>query len=477
MRSILLIDDDEQITDILSLVLEAEGYRIESCVSPAAAVEALRCRDFSVVLLDLRLGDYDGLELLPTLREIDPDVPIFMITAHGDVDSAVNAFARGANGYVRKPFRDGELKDQIARAIEAFEVKRAVRLVRSGRESDKAARSIIRTCDPSMDALLKRVETAARVASNVVIHGESGSGKELVARALHQLGPRAKAPFIAFNCAAVPETLIESELFGFVKGAFTDARENKQGLFARANGGTLFLDEIGDASPSVQAKLLRVLQEREVLPLGATQAIPIDVRVVAATHKSLEKEVAEGRLRQDLYYRLHVVPLTVPPLRDRPKDVLFLAQLFGERLATQLGQAFPGFSLSAEEMCRSHPWPGNIRELQNRVEHAMVLGGGGRIRASELFPESQTTEEAEERDLFRAPAFSTLEEAVPTFGEAKASFERSYLEKVLRAARGNIAKAARIASKSRTEVYGLLRKHGLDPLHFKSGSPSSAESE
>jgi two-component system response regulator GlrR len=461
---ILLVDDDEQLSEILALVLESEGYRVDSCSTPVQALELLTQEAFSLVLLDLRLAEFDGLELLPKLKEVCPDIPVIMISAHGDLDSAVDAFRLGAANFIRKPFQEGTLKAQVAQAIGCYRVKNEIRAF-SDLAPIEGVRGILKSHDPAMDTVLRKVAIAAQVTSSVVIHGESGTGKELVARALHQCGTRQKGPFIAFNCAAIPENLLESELFGYVRGAFTDARENKPGLFQRACGGTLFLDEIGDAPLSIQAKLLRVLQEREVLPLGATQPVAIDVRVVAATHKNLREEVATGRFRQDLYYRLHVLPIQVPPLRERRQDILYLASLFANRIAGEMGRSFEGFTAGAELAMSTHSWSGNVRELQNRVEHALAIGLGRNLTAQDLFPESAAAPESA-----RSPEQPTPSDDIPTFGEAKICFEKNYLERILSAAKGNIAKAARLASKSRTEVYGLLRKHHLDPDRFKERS-------
>jgi len=478
---IWLIDDDEQLADILSLTLETQGYAAEVSRSAAQALELLgqreRIQNTSAVLLDLRLADQDGLTLLPRIREELPEVPVFIITAHGDVDSAVEAFTLGANGYFRKPFEEGELTEKLRQAVDQYRLKLEVRNLRSRAitsENVPKVSDLIPSRDPSMAPLLKRVEMAANVMSNCVIHGESGTGKELVARALHRLSPRRSGPFIAFNCAALPESLMESELFGHVRGAFTDAKESKSGLFARASGGTLFLDEIGDAPLSIQAKLLRVLQEKEVLPLGATTPIKVDVRVVAATHKCLKTEVEQKRFRLDLYYRLHVLRLEVPPLRDRPRDIPFLGSFFAEKLAREMNLMFRGFTTSALTEMERYAWPGNVRELQNRIEQAMALGGGGIIPSRNLFPEREVPNEFEtelEEGALAAGIESGThpgdEALLPSYQEAKIDFERNYLERVLHAAKGNIAKAARMASKSRTEVYGLLRKHGLNPTLFK----------
>lgn len=343
----------------------------------------------------------------------------------------------------------------------------------------QSVRSIVQFRDPVMEPVIQKMIAASRVTSNVVITGESGTGKELVARALHQCGPRHHGPFVAFNCAALPDSLVESELFGYVRGAFTDARENKTGIFARANGGTLFLDEIGDASLMIQAKLLRVLQEREVLPLGGTAPIRLNMRIVAATHKSLAEEIERGFFRQDLFYRLSVIPIHLPPLRERPLDILFLAEYFALHLSEQMQLVFHGITPEGRAKLRSYSWPGNARELQNRIELALVLSQGGWITGEALFPEdldSRPNEEVEKGDLETSIPSPTRFDPpmIPSFGEAKRLFERSYLERVLRAACGNITRAARLAVKSRAEIYTLLRKHRLDPMGFKRTSKSNA---
>ncbi len=455
---ILLIDDDEQVNDVVSLTLEKEGYTVLSCTSGPSALETARREELSLILLDLRLGEESGLDLFPKLRDLAPRVPIFIMTAHGDLDSAVEAFKLGANGYLRKPFEHDVFREQIAQALEAFHLRNG--MTNASAPATEDVKAVIVSRDPVMVPVLRKIALAAQVNSNVVVTGESGAGKELVAQALHQCGPRRLGPFVAFNCAAIPETLLESELFGYAKGAFTDARDNKPGLFVRANGGTLFLDEIGDAPLSFQAKLLRVLQEREVTPLGATKAVRVDVRIVAATHRSLENEIASGRFRQDLFYRLHVLPIQLPALRERPADLIPLASVLAARLAEKLGVSFDGFTSIAQQELENYPWPGNVRELQNRLEHALAIGGGGTLSAQQLFPEQEF-----ESPIDESPAGNSGE--IEPFIQAKSAFEKNYLMRVLNAARGNVAKAARLASKSRTEVYHLLKKHRLDPEQFK----------
>ena len=327
--------------------------------------------------------------------------------------------------------------------------------------------TLIPSKDPAMASVLRRISVAANVSSTVVITGESGTGKELVARALHQSGSRRNGPWVAFSCATVPESLQESELFGHVRGAYTDARDNTPGLFGRANGGTLFLDEIGDAPLSIQTKLLRALQEREILPVGSSLPVPVDVRVIAATHRSLEDLVAQGTFRLDLYYRLHVFPIHIPPLRERPQDILFLAGLLSEKFAAQLHLEFKGFSGSAAEALENHCWTGNVRELQNRLEQALILDSGTPLSVASLFPERDFNPPAQ----IPEPLPIDVKSELPPYYQAKTSFERTYMERVLTAANGNIAEAARLAEKSRTEVYSLLRKHGLKPSSFKRASP------
>ncbi|MEW6057391.1 MAG: sigma-54 dependent transcriptional regulator [Bdellovibrionota bacterium] len=494
---ILVVDDDEQIADILTLRLESEGYRVDTCSSVGPALEKLACNQYSLILLDLRLQGENGVESLPRFRDIDSEVPIFIITAHGDVDSAVQAFSMGANGYIRKPFQEGALRLQISQAIESYhmklEVARLRRLIQEGEtevSKDELLDQLILTRDPTMQRFLEQVRIASSISSNVVVYGGSGTGKELVARALHQMGPRAKGPFVAINCGAFPETLLESELFGFVKGAFTDARESKIGHIVRANGGTLFLDEIGDAPLSIQVRLLRVIQEREVLPLGAGQPVKVDVRIIAATHRDLRQLVAEKKFRDDLFYRLQVLPLHVPALRERKQDVAYLATVFATRFASQHGRKFEGFTAAALVAMQAYEWPGNVRELQNRVEHAVVMGKSPVLTTADLFPEgamavdpmaeSQSSSakaiaEAVQADEDSSERPESLGEMlmgtnVPPYKEAKENFERQYVESLLRHARGNIARAARIAGKYRTEVYGLIRKYSLDPRAFKGDS-------
>ncbi|OFZ01464.1 MAG: hypothetical protein A2070_05975 [Bdellovibrionales bacterium GWC1_52_8] len=466
-KRILLVDDDEQLRDILTIQLESHGFAIDAAADSTQAFEVARRENVAAIFLDLRLGPECGLNLVPRLRELCPNAPILMITAHGDLDSALEGFKLGIAGYLKKPFKKGQLISELNKVLQASTVftprKSGVRSS-MGKIVEK-----VPSVDPIFAEVYERIAVAAEVNSPVVIHGESGTGKELAARALHECGSRKSGPFVAFNCGAIPDSLAETELFGYVRGAFTDARDNKQGLFVRADRGTLFLDEIAEASPSLQTKLLRVLQEREVTPVGGTQPIRIDVRIISASHQPLLKCVEEGRFRQDLFFRIHVLTITIPPLRLRRFDIRHLGRIFAHKIAKTNGTHFEGFTQGAEEQLLAYPWPGNIRELQNRIEQAMVISGGGILNAQSLFPEiPEGLQEPEiSKTLINLDEQSSLQKVLPSFFEAKSNFERSYLEQVLAAAKGNIARAARLASKSRTEVYSLIRKHGLNPDSYE----------
>ena len=464
-RKILLIDDDEQITDVLSVLLERNGYEVTVAPDGRMGLAQAEGSEFDVILLDLRLGSECGLHLVPEFKELRPNTAILMITAHGDLDSAIEGFKLGISGYIKKPFQEGELLLEIEKASQAAKIRSSLEGL-EGRVVRDELRSRIPSIDPVFDPIYQRIAVAAEVISPVVIHGESGTGKELVARALHECGSRRNGPFIAFNCGAVPENLAEAELFGHAKGSFTDAKENKPGLFVRADKGTLFLDEIAEASPALQTKLLRVLQEKEVTPIGASQPVRVNVRVVSASHQNLQKRVEQGLFRQDLFYRLHVLSIFLPALRERKSDIPFLANLIARKLAETHELKFDGFTASAEEQMIAYEWPGNIRELQNKIEQAMILVRGGTLNAESLFPQQNAPSDAQVM-LITNPTQSPSDGVIPSFFEAKSDFERSYWMRVLTGARGNIARAARIASKSRTEVYSLLRKHGLDPDSFK----------
>jgi two-component system response regulator GlrR len=476
----LIVDDERELCELLTLRLEHHGYRAVATHTAAGALAALAAGPFDAVILDLRLPDADGLDVLTKMRERAPDVPVIMLTAHGTIETAVEAMRRGAYGFLTKPFHHHELLQRVAHAVENAALRREVaglrRLVGQPSETQLLG---------SSDAIARVRETIARVAPTdvtVLVTGESGTGKELAARSLHALSPRSHGPFVAVNCAALPAELLESELFGYAKGAFTGATRDREGLFAAAKGGTLFLDEVGDASPAVQSKLLRVLQERRYTRVGSTAEEEADVRVIAATNRDLRADVVAGRFREDLFFRLHVVPLEMPPLRERREDVPLLAEVFLERAAARHGFAVPRLSRDALDAMLAHPWPGNVRELANVMEAALLLAGADELRAEHLrgltlpivprpaprVPSTPPVELAPEAPLEASlAALSDPAKPLPPLKDARDAFERAYLAEVLKRSAGNVSAAARAAGRNRTDFYELLRRHGLSPSDFK----------
>jgi len=445
---ILVVDDDADMLRLLSMRLHAAGYQVSAVASAEAALAHLAVERPQVVLSDVRLPGRDGLSLFDEIRQRHPSLPVILLTAHGTIPDAVEATARGVFGYLTKPYDPRELLDKIAQAV-ALSVAPA-----TAEAGDERWREEIISRSSRMEEVLAEARMVARSDASVLLRGDSGSGKELLARAIHKASPRARRPFVAVNCGAIPEALLESELFGHVKGAFTDAVANHKGLFQAADGGTLLLDEIGDMPPALQVKLLRVLQERAVRPLGSSQSIPVDVRIISATHRDLESAMAAGQFRQDLYYRLNVVTLTLPTLAERREDIPLLANHFLQKLAVKYGKRLSGFAPEALKALAAAPWPGNVRQLYNVVEQVCALS------TSALVPLALV------QRALRVPGVEVL-----TYAEAKQRFEREYLVGLLKMTDGNVADAARLAGRNRTEFYRLLQKNQLTPGLFKGGSP------
>ncbi|TFZ06497.1 response regulator [Ramlibacter henchirensis] len=441
---ILVVDDDADMLRLLSMRLHAAGYHVSAVGSAEAALAQLAVERPRLVLSDVRLPGRDGLSLFDEIRQRHPSLPVILLTAHGTIPDAVEATARGVFGYLTKPYDARELLDKIAQAI-ALGVPPS-----SGDTHDERWREEIVSRSSRMEELLAEARMVARSDASVLLRGDSGSGKELLARAIHKASPRARRPFVAVNCGAIPEALLESELFGHMKGAFTDAVANHKGLFQAADGGTLLLDEIGDMPPALQVKLLRVLQERAVRPLGSSQSIPVDVRVISATHRDLETAMAGGQFRQDLYYRLNVVTLTLPTLAERREDIPLLANHFLHKLAGKYGKRVSGFAPEALKALASAPWPGNVRQLYNVVEQVCALS------TTALVPLALV------QRALRVPGVEVL-----TYAEAKQRFEREYLVGLLKMTDGSVADAARLAGRNRTEFYRLLQKNELTPGLFK----------
>ncbi len=439
---ILLVDDDAALRELITLRLEANGFAVEAVDSGEAALAHLALARPDAVLTDMQMNGMDGMALFRAIHARDPALPVIVLTAHGTIPDAVAATQQGLFGYLTKPYDAPTLIDLL---------KRATRLAGSSAEAgDDDWRGDIVTASPAMDALLAEARLAARSDASLLIQGESGTGKELLARAIHRASPRHGKAFVAINCGAIPAELLESELFGHVKGAFTGAGRDHPGLFLSAEGGTVFLDEIGDMPAPLQVKLLRVLQEGEVRPVGATETRPVDVRILSATHHDLEAAVASGDFREDLYYRLNVVTLTLPPLRERREDIPLLARHFLAALTDKYDRRIHGFAPDALEMLVAADWPGNIRQLHNVLEQCVALCTTPTIPGTLVA-----------RALRDKPA------EIQPLAEARNAFERDYLITLLKLTRGQVSEVARLAGRNRTEVYRLLQRHGLTPALFK----------
>ncbi len=440
---VLVVDDDPDLLRLLSLRLRSNGYRVSTVDSAEAALAHVAVERPDLVLSDVRLPGRDGLALFDELRAHYPALPVILLTAHGTIPDAVAATARGVFGYLTKPFDSQALLAKIRQAL-------TLSAASGDRDDGNAWREEIVCRSQCMVELLEEARMVAASDASVLIHGESGSGKELLARAIHRASPRAAKPFVAINCGAIPEALLESELFGHEKGAFTGATSRHSGLFQAADGGTLFLDEIGDMPLPLQVKLLRVLQERAVRPVGATVSVAIDVRILSATHRDLDAAMRDGTFREDLFYRLNVVSLTLPSLDARREDIPLLATHFLKLLVSKYRKQVNGFAPDALEALATSAWPGNVRQLYNVVEQVCALA------TSPLIPLSLVQR-----------ALRIRGNEVLSYAEAKLRFERDYIVQLLKLTDGNVSDAARLADRNRTEFYRLLQKHELVPAMFR----------
>ncbi len=443
---ILIVDDEERMVGVVAAALTRAGYECEGCASGEAALAALEARGADAVVTDWKMPQMDGLELLRRLQARQPGLPVVLLTAYASVSSAVAAMREGAFDYITKPFDNDELRTVIGRALELTRLARENRWLRQEVETRYAADQVIAE-SPRSRELLTLVRRVAPSRATVLIQGESGTGKELVARLLHYWSERVGRPFVAVNCKAFAEGVLESELFGHEKGAFTGAAAARAGCFERASGGTLFLDEIGEIGDDFQAKLLRVLQEGEVLRVGGTEARRVDVRVVAATNRVLREETAAGRFREDLFFRLNVIPIQLAPLRERREDILPLAHHFLHRHAEQPGRRL-GFSSEAEAALVAHPWRGNVRELENAIERGVVLARGDTITPEDLL-------------LDESPSPASHPEAEGTLQATLDHATAARIRSALDAARGQRTEAARALGIDRTTLYRLMKRYGL----------------
>jgi len=437
---LLMVDDDPDLLRLLGLRLEKAGYAVDAAASAREALAQAEANRPDLVLTDLRMEGRDGIDLLEALKREMPGLPVIIITAHGTIPDAVRATHSGAFSFVTKPIDHEVLLEQIQGALGTYG---------TGHAGGRTPVEIV-TRSPEMEALLERARRVADSEASVLIEGQSGSGKEVLARFLHASSPRARAELVAVNCGAMPEGLLESELFGHEKGAFTGADRRRDGLLRHADRGTLFLDEIGDMPATLQVKLLRVLQDGRVRAVGASEEHPVDLRVISATHRDLASEIEAGRFREDLYYRLNVVTLRVPALEERREDIPLLATHFLERLCERQGRTH-SFAPEAIDVLVQAEWPGNVRQLANVVERTFTLASAPVITAEEV-----------------ADAVGHAATAVPSFDEARAEFSRRYLARLLTLTGGNVSRAARLAQRNRTDFYKLLARHGIDPEQFKS---------
>jgi two-component system response regulator GlrR len=449
MNKILVVDDDRNILKVIKLRLEAENYQVVTASDAADALAKAGDEGFDLALVDLKLIGRNGIELMGDLHKLDPEIPIIILTAHGTIKSAVEAMSRGAFSYLTKPFDYHELLLQIQKSLEKRDLTREVKRLQNIVEEKYGFVNIIGK-SRKMKLVLKQVAQAAKTDSAVYINGESGTGKELIARNLQLAGARGDGPFVAINCAAIPENLLESELFGYQKGSFTGAHQNKKGLFAQADGGTFFLDEVSEMPMNMQAKLLRVLEEKAVHPIGARTPVKVDARILAASNKNLEEAVKEGNFREDLFYRIHVIVIQLPSLRERKEDIPLLAGHFLEKYSKQADKKITGFSPSASQKLLRHYWPGNVRELENTIESAVAMADKNVITEDLIL---QTQQFADEGQKF--------------LKDAKKDFEKNYIIQLITLTKGNVTEAAKLAGKYRADLYELLKKYNLNPADFR----------
>jgi len=451
--SVLVVDDESSILDTLRILLRKDGYEVTTAQGGKAGLEQIRSGSHSIVLTDVRMPQVTGLDILKAAKEQDPETPVILMTAQASLQTAIQAVNEGAFYYIQKPFSNDELLAILRRACEFRSIRVENKQLKQDfkRKADRA--QVTRPIGKSRRFVdvLKLAEQVAPTDSTVLIQGESGTGKEVIARYIHNLSERADGPFLSINCGALPETLLESELFGHVKGSFTGAVRDKQGLFAAARGGTFFMDEVGEMPASLQIKLLRVLQEREVIPVGATEAIPVDVRIIAATNRDLEEEVRRGNFRADLFYRLNVIALELPALRDRKEDLLQLMETFLQDLASERDAEPKALSAEAMDAVMVYDWPGNVRELQNALEHAVVLTRGELIDPGAL-PERITRRKKEPLVADRVQPNPSLEVV-----------ERAYIMWVLQAEGGNKTRAAEVLGIDPSTLYRKLSRYEETP--------------
>lgn len=446
---VLVVDDDSNLLEVIKMRLESANYEVITALKEEDAIEEVKKQYFDIAIIDLQLAGSDGISLMEDVHKISLGIPVIILTAYGTIESAVTAMQKGANSYLTKPFDPRELLIQIEKALEKHKLLSEVERLQELLEEKYDFANIVAKSS-RMQKVLKQVSLISKTDSTVFIHGESGTGKELIARAVHLASDRKDNAFIAINCAALPETLLESELFGHEKGAFTGAMRSTKGLFTQADHGTIFLDEIGDMPHSIQAKMLRVLQERQFYPVGSKTLVDVSVRVIVATNKDLKKAVEEGDFREDLFYRIHVIPIELPPLKDRKDDIPPLVDHFINKFTKNMSKKIKGITPRAMQKLMYHNWRGNVRELENTIEYAMAMVSTDVI-TDDLILQTQ----------------GLFPDSIKPLKDAKADFEAGYLIKLLKLTNGNVSKSSELAGKYRADLYSLLKKYNLRPDDFK----------
>ncbi len=451
MRTVLVVDDEKNYRIVLEDLLEEEGYKVLTAASAAEALDLIRSNPVDTVLTDIKMPGMSGVELLERITDLDPDLPVILMTAYAEVDQAVGAMKKGALDHIQKPFDNEDVKRAVARGVEKHSLIKNIRYLET--ELQTVWGSIVGK-SKAMEKVFSMMKRVADTPTTVLVSGESGTGKELIARGLHHASSRNSRPFVSINCAAIPETLLESELFGYEKGAFTGAAGLKRGKFEFADGGTLFLDEVGEMSLRLQVKLLRVLQEQEFQRVGGNRDIRVDVRIVAATNKDLREQVEKGRFRQDLFFRLNVVHIQAPPLRERRDDIPFLVAHFVDRFVSKLGRTVRSVEPEVIQAFYRYYWPGNVRELENVIERAVVLSKGGTITPEDLPPEIRESPEIER-------GLDTLISWEKGLSDTLDAIEERMIRQALIRADNVQTQAAKILGVSRSNLQYKMKKYGL----------------
>lgn len=463
-RKILILEDDEDMLALVQRTLEVQGFRTAGLTAAETFEQVLRSQSWDLVLMDLLVGETNALELIPRVVRLAPYTRIVVMSAFGSIDAAVTAMKLGAATFVQKSENITDLVNTIKDQFESAQAEPE----KPGAQGSplRMSRPLVGSSEPMM-RLREHVRLVADSEASVLIEGESGTGKEVVARAIHENSRRCKGPFEAINCGAIPDQLLEAELFGYRRGAFTDARADSPGLLCESSGGTVFLDEISEMPLDLQVKLLRVIQEREVKAIGASHSTPINVRFIAATNENLHQKVRLGQFREDLFYRLSVLPVSLPPLRERRGDIVELARYFVDLFAERYARTIKPLQPEVLEQLLQHDWPGNVRELQNSIERGVVLSIDGTIKSQQIFWLDQSNDSASAYADAETPLNGEPSSLV--YSEAKAAFERQFLQKLLDHTRGNVSEAARLSGRFRSDLYRLMAKYQLKAAPFKEG--------